>query len=602
MTIRTFDTTSYGRFGTLNTVTFFGGPVAGGGGLPLVAARVCYIDSASPLGTLTSNLNTYQTYTLGEKVNLYRSSNIYGTYTIGYAVCVTAGTTGSFATWAESARIPGYRQTFGTATFSYRSFSSWNTAFAGGIPNSNQQYRIGLHHSDSIYTSDVPGYCTGPVFLVASTSVFDPATGARHCVINDTGSLNTQYYPNRINHISSQVISVSKAAWPATTFAAGAAWRTADDGGSGDVCSSSMWAGYTAQFRGITYDSTFTGESSYTEDLSYKSTDMRGTTFYDCTFRSAGRDAPIYELGPQTIMCGQRHVTRCTINSAATAGVPFSLAGAGYSNQSGGGIQIPGLPPGATGDGIATSLDACTFIRNLSTNVAPIFTHTQFKANQITNPSTSVDHAYIFGGDCSGIQGALTGMNRVFLPAFQYNSSGGIGRLVTFGVKANAASYPLALTTDEAIPEHWLTMDGTTAIGEIQNNWGYRTDNLPGQKTWIRDTAVYRTGGATDGAANYSLRGVWSLPIQTTLLYEYAFHNKKVDGPYTITHEIQFSNTAGSGITGLGVDDAYMTVVYPCSPLDQETDWASSAPDPMLVGWDHHESGEAENECDDLPS
>jgi len=271
-------------------------------------------------------------------------------------------------------------------------------------------------------------------------------------------------------------------------------------------------------------------------------------------------------------------MTRCTINSTANTGIPPALAGGFVANYGGGGI--PGLPPGPSTEGTASSFDVCTFNRT-TTTTTPIFQQGIFyNSSSYNNPWQTEDNAYIFGGDCSSISSPIVGVVELDDPATMYDQ--GVGAIKIFGIKANTASYPA--TTRELQPKYWMVMDGTTPVNEVGVSGGTLVDQLTETvKRFLQSRTVYRTGGAHDGIGNYSLIATLTL-ANREFEYRYAFENKKIDGAYTITHELQLQNTTGSGLTGLNVDDAVLTVIYPCDPVTEETDWATSSPDPCM-GW-----------------
>lgn len=578
MVTRVFDQTTYGVWrGHSSTYKWMGYPSSESGGYSgfgLTTARVTYLDPASPLGVLP-RIAASTAYTVGQKCTITMANGgVYGLNVIvAYLECITAGTTPSTVPMMSSSYLyNGCRFPSGTATFVVRLFHSWDRAYAGvtGAPEHQyfwSLYRIGC----DAYT--VPAWTTAITFLVASTAVNDLSVTGKTAIGASPNTLNTQYYPDRINHLEGAMISVSKAAWPATTYAAGATYNGYSTYNATPAVDPGHWS-YTAvtaylfnevmAYRGLSAIHVPQNELGVANDEDYGSFVSyyaSAVTAYDCTIASTARDNTVFGEKARPIIGGYRHLTRCTISSTANAGIPAPLAGGWVANAGGGGI--PGLPPGPSGEGIASSFDACTFTRTLSTHAtSPIFAECNFyDSASYNNPWGTQDNAYIFGGDCSGISSPLAGVTELGDPTTVTN----LGLVTLYGVKANANSYPSTL--DELEPKYWQVIDGTTPV----SMW----------PDFTRSTTVYRTGGAHDGTSNYSLMAALTIS-KSSVTYLYSFQNKKTDGPYTITHELQLQNTTGSGLTGLNVDDAVLTVVYPCDPVTEETEWACSAPEESL--------------------
>ena len=575
MTTYTLDNVTTGGLGTGINAGYVGQPgvTSGSNASCLIHCNVTYVDSAS--GFSVPEFIPSSTYTVGDRYPLSVDQGGLTTV-IGYHECVTTGTVGASKGFYTAGL--GYRYTYsGTAVFAFRRFTSWGRAFRGALGSLGYNaYRLGLH-TYSIST-------ISPTILIASGSVFqwNTVTTDYGLLFNVPDSLSTLSYPNRLNFVETNVISASKAAWPATTFAAGALSRRTVNTSNFNQNETvfTLWTASTPRgnFRGLSFTQDYTPQTS--QEHSYYQDDSVGHTFYDCLF-SSGREQGSGLGGLKgdywPVASLFRHATRCTVRNTSTAVTASALVGGTKSLSSGGGIGGIDFGGYATlAAGVQSRFDACTYTRTQAGVTNPIFSHTQWKT-EFTLPYLTYDPVYIFGGDVSAISSKLTGITTADWVLLMYDRRA--AALVTYGVKANTASYPVT-PNQECQPTHWNLLDGTVGAADVApvNSYPISADAVI-QLT--RESTIYRTGSGGDGIGAFSFKAL--LSAQTPLFeYDYYFHNPKVDGSYTITHEINFSNTTGSGLTALNTEDVMLTVVYPSDPNTQETAWATSSPDPQI--------------------
>jgi len=478
------------------------------GGSCIFPAPYIYVDSA--VGALPDwPVNTV--VTLGQRFGL--RLGIGQNYKYIYAEITQAGTTAGTNPSAGVIYGMGFEQTSFTAKWRVRYFHGWSRA--------RPTIEAGLLPADWI-TSLAWSW----TILMASTHT--QTTYAGRCDL--TNEFSSGSY---INFPGSHVISVSKAAYPPTTYAAGASLVVTGTNQATDFSSTNV----TGTVRGVTLGHDNTVPSSAEDEYATVYPWSPNVRWVDCTFQTyrAQNVYPTRATGAHGNL--RKHSLRCTVKSLhGTDPVPVLVAN-------------------------GVMLEAPTINR---TNVAssPLANVDQ-SAGGLQAPSYMGPDGYLFllGADLTGFTSATTAWGNV-----SGTSAALVGGapLHTFGTlfKATANTNPSTLSLSTA----WSAY-GTVVVGEMNTG---NHENVTRQIPWTsapwpampstrRNTTYVRSGGASDALGSFSYE--CTIDVIPRVPYHFEFFNTKIDESFTITIEFEWSST-GTGLTTLKDEDVWLEAAY----------------------------------------